>query len=148
MEQKADIDHVNKALTEIHDELDTKTSTNELDINLRNFENVTEALCAENWLGRWYWKSGTLKNDDSIPWEEQNINTCPENFLWEENKTSILTVSPGVYELKCSLFSTKKDPAFDVMINGIRWISKFNKIELGNEENSSRFSNEIRGRVI
>ena len=120
MENKADIDHVNKALTEIHDELDIKINNTEFSKNLKGYELLTESLCAENCLGRWYWKSGELKNDNSIPWEEQNINTCPENFLWEENKTSILTVSPGVYELKCALFSTKHKPVFDVMINGIK----------------------------
>jgi hypothetical protein len=44
MEQKANIDHVNKALTEIHDELDTKINLDEIDGNMRGFENVTEAL--------------------------------------------------------------------------------------------------------
>eukprot|EP00343_Euplotes_focardii_P005304 CAMPEP_0205807948 /NCGR_PEP_ID=MMETSP0205-20121125/11779_1 /ASSEMBLY_ACC=CAM_ASM_000278 /TAXON_ID=36767 /ORGANISM="Euplotes focardii, Strain TN1" /LENGTH=93 /DNA_ID=CAMNT_0053082891 /DNA_START=103 /DNA_END=384 /DNA_ORIENTATION=+ len=48
LNQKAEIDHVNKALSEIHEELDTRTDTNELEMNLKNFENVTEALCAEN----------------------------------------------------------------------------------------------------
>ena len=53
LEQKAEIDHVNKALTEIHEEIDE---------SLRSFENINEALCAENCLGRWYWRSGKLTN--------------------------------------------------------------------------------------
>ena len=115
--------------------------------NLKGYELLTESLCAENCLGRWYWKSGELKNDNSIPWEEQNINTCPENFLWEENKTSILTVSPGVYELKWALFSTKHKPVFDVMINGIKWMTQASKSLEESEEKNRRMSNELKGKV-
>lgn len=39
LDQKAEIDHVNKALTEIHDEIDE---------SFKSFENINEALCAEN----------------------------------------------------------------------------------------------------
>jgi hypothetical protein len=59
---------------------------------------VNEALCAENCIGRWIWKSGDL-NRSSIPWEVQSINTCPDNFIWEKNKTSIVSVAPGLYEV-------------------------------------------------
>lgn len=110
---------------------------------------MTDALCAENCVGRWYWKTGSLKNDDAVPWEEQSINTCPENFLWEENKTSILTVAPGVYELKCGLFSNKHKPHFDVMINGMKCISKFKKyaFDEGKEmpDSASKYGNKDYG---
>ncbi|CAI2384761.1 unnamed protein product [Moneuplotes crassus] len=144
LNEKAEIDHVNKALTEIHDELDIKANHEDIDSNIRGIENMMEALCSENCVGRWYWKSGNLKNDTCIPWEEQNINTCPENFLWEENKTSILTVSPGVYEINCALFSAKQKPKFDVMINGIKCISNSGGYKHEDEENNSKINNESR----
>jgi len=43
-----------------------------------------------------------------VPWEVQSVNTCPENFLWDEDKTAILTVAPGLYELTLGFFSSKK----------------------------------------
>lgn len=58
---------------------------------------VTEALCAENCLGRWIWKSGELLSAGQVPWEVQAINTCPENFLWEKNKSTLVLVAPGLY---------------------------------------------------
>ena len=100
LSEYATVDHVNTALREIHAELDQKVELQNMLPKLEAFENITEALCAENCVGRWYWKSGGLKNHNGVPWEEQNINTCPENFLWEENKTSILTVAPGLYEVR------------------------------------------------
>ena len=49
-------------------------------------------MCQQNCIGRWIWKSGELKNAYAIPWEIQSCNTNPDNFLWEKDKTSILTL--------------------------------------------------------
>ena len=63
------------------------------------------------------WKSGDLQNGFAVPWEVQTINTCPENFLWDEDKTMILTVAPGLYEVNFGFFSTKS-PTIQVLVNG------------------------------
>lgn len=44
LEQKAEIDHVNKALTEIHEELDYKANAEEVDVSIKAFESINEAL--------------------------------------------------------------------------------------------------------
>jgi hypothetical protein len=36
----------------------------------------------------------------AVPWEVQAINTCPDNFIWEANKTSLVSVAPGLYEVR------------------------------------------------
>jgi hypothetical protein len=30
---------------------------------------ILRRLCAENFIARWYWKSGELKSNSLIPWE-------------------------------------------------------------------------------
>jgi hypothetical protein len=35
-----------------------------------------------------------------VPWEVQISNTLPDNFLWEKEKTGILIITPGLYEVK------------------------------------------------
>ena len=45
---------------------------------------------------------GELKAGGTVPWEIQLSNTLPDNFLWEKDKTSILTVAPGLYEVNTS----------------------------------------------
>ena len=47
-------------------------------------------MCNENIIGRWLWKSGTNKNNYLIPWEIQSVNTSPDNFILEKDKTFIL----------------------------------------------------------
>jgi hypothetical protein len=49
-----------------------------------------------------------LKSGSSIPWENQVMNTLPDNFLWEKDKTSILTVAPGLYEISFGFFARNK----------------------------------------
>ncbi len=103
-----DIDDVNKALTEMTEEIGVKTSHREFREALNDQNTINEALCAENCVGRWLWKSGELMNGYAIPWEVQSVNTCPENFIWDEDKTLILTVAPGLYEITFGFYSAKK----------------------------------------
>jgi len=99
-----DIDEVNKALIDIHKELDIKANQEELAQIVNDQALINESLCTENILGRWAWKSGDLKSGSLVPWEIQLANTLPDNFLWEKDKTSILTVAPGLYEVHHNLY--------------------------------------------
>ena len=53
------------------------------------------------------------------------MNTCPENFLWQEDKTMILTVVPGLYEISFGFYSGKK-PTVQVLVNGETILSAVN----------------------
>jgi hypothetical protein len=52
-----------------------------------------------------------------VPWEVQALNTCPDNFLWEKSKTSVIAVAPGLYELSFGFYS-KKQPIVQIHLNG------------------------------
>lgn len=47
----------------------------------------------------------------------QAINTCPENFLWEKNKSVIVLVAPGLYQISLGFYSQKAENS-KVYING------------------------------
>ena len=64
-------------------------------------------------------------NGYAVPWEMQSVNTCPENFLWDEDKTCILTVAPGLYEITFGFFSNKK-PTVQLLVNGEAVLSAVN----------------------
>lgn len=78
---------------------------------------ILDILIQENSVGRWVWKSGDLKQNFTIPWEIQATNTNPDNFLWEQGKTSVLVVLPGLYEVHMAFFSKKK-PIVQLLVNG------------------------------
>ena len=84
---------------DVHKELDTKSNQEEFAHYVNDQALINENLCTENILGRWAWKSGEVRNGGLVPWEIQLANTLSDNFLWEKEKTSILTVAPGLYEV-------------------------------------------------
>ena len=63
------------------------------------------------------WKSGNIKNNYLIPWESQTVNTSPDNFIWEKEKTFILIKEEGLYELNLGFYSEKR-PSIQVVVNG------------------------------
>jgi uncharacterized protein (DUF2267 family) len=117
LDMKANIDDTNKALSEVHKELDSKLNTDNFSSHLSDYNSIIEVLCSENCLGRWLWKSGEVKNGNLVPWEIQSVNTAPDNFLWEKDKISIVTVAPGLYEIILGFYSRKK-PSIQILING------------------------------
>ena len=100
-----DIEDVNKALTEVSEELQSRVNARDYRDALTEQGTSNEALCAENCVARWLWKSGDLVSGYAVPWEVQSVNTCPENFLWSEEKTAIVTVAPGLYELTFGFYA-------------------------------------------
>lgn len=86
---------------------------------------INDALCSENCLARWYWKSGQVKNGFAIPWEIQTVNTAPDIFFWEKDKTTILVVVEGIYEVTLGIYASKK-PTVQILLNGEPVISAVN----------------------
>ena len=58
-----------------------------------------------------------MKSGYTVPWEIQSVNTCPENFIWEQDNVSIIAVTPGLYEVFFGFFTSKK-PVIQLLING------------------------------
>lgn len=112
-------------MSEIHRELDAKSSLEDFNTYINDQAIINESLCSENIVGRWTWKSGELKGGASIPWESQVVNTLPDNFLWEKDKTSVLTVAAGLYELSFGFFAKKK-PTVQLLVNGEAVLSAVN----------------------
>lgn len=107
MDQKANVEDVNNTLALVQREVEKCLPEEEMRKALNEQALVNEALCAQNCVGRWIWKSGEIKPNNLVPWEVQPLNTCPDNFLWEKAKTSIVTVAPGLYEISFGFYSKK-----------------------------------------
>jgi hypothetical protein len=101
---------------------------------------INDALCAENCVARWTWKSGKVKNGYAVPWEVQTVNTAPDNFLWEKDKTSVLTVSAGLYEISMGFYADKK-PTIQVLVNGEPILSAVNSASYVIHHNSGKLKN-------
>ena len=51
-----------------------------------------------------------------MPWEVQAINTCPDNFLWEKNKSALVLAAPGLYQISFGFYS-KRQPVIQILVN-------------------------------
>lgn len=102
---------------DISSALDSKASLDELKHFMIEQNSINEALCAENCVARWLWKSCRVKTGGYIPWEVQSVNTCPDNFLWEKDEAHVMTVAPGLYEIMLGFFTSAK-PSVHLYVNG------------------------------
>lgn len=98
--------------------LSSKASLEDIqNLALSDDKMIIEALCSENCTGRWLWKSGEVRAGLTVPWEIQSVNTCPENFIWEKDSTSLIAMTPGLYEVFFGFFAGKK-PQIQLLVNG------------------------------
>ena len=108
---------------------------------LTSQQQLNEVLCQENCSARWIWRSGQLSaNGYAVPWEIQSVNTCPENFLWDEDKSVILTVAPGLYEITLGFFCSKK-PTVQVLVNGETILTAVNSASFVIHHSSGKLTN-------
>jgi hypothetical protein len=105
---------------------------------------INDALCSENCIARWYWKSGQVKNGYAIPWEIQTVNTAPDVFFWEKEKTSIFITTEGLYEITMGIFAEKK-PTVQILINGEPVISAVNSSSYLIHHTANKFKNKAKG---
>ena len=125
LKNKLDTESFNDIINTLKKEIQTKTPLIDFSSAMDNQAIINDTLCNENNIGRWLWKSGKIKNNLSIPWEVQIINTSNDNFLWEKDKTFINIKEGGLYEIKMGFFVDKK-PMIQLLINGEVVISAIN----------------------
>ena len=122
---KIDTDNFNKIIKSIQKDINSKVNSNDFSNAMDNQAIINDTLCNENNLGRWLWKSGKVKNNLGVPWEIQVINTSPDNFKWEKDKSVIIVNEGGLYEINLGFYADKK-PMVQIMVNGEVVISAIN----------------------
>ena len=123
LKNKADINDVNNALNQIHDELDIKLSFQDFNHAMNNINKINSALLQNNQVGEWIWESGIVKNNHFILWEIQKINNCPENFIWNQDSDTIVVKQKGIYLFNLAIFMY--NPAIvHLYINGEKFLSR------------------------
>lgn len=99
LDLKANIKYVENVLGSYREDISKRVKSIEYEDDKSKQGYILDVLIQETCIGRWVWKSGELKNNYAIPWELQAANTNPDNYLWEKEKTSVLVVQPGLYEI-------------------------------------------------
>ena len=143
LKNKINLDEFNLLLNKIQKELNDKINNNEFNIAMKNQAMINDIICNENQVGRWLWKSGKIKGGYSIPWDTQKINTAPDNYIWEKDKTIINIINGGIYQINLGLYYSNMKPHVQIIINNDNIITINNNNYLNNKGKNSKKMNSI-----
>ena len=143
LKNKINLDEFNLLLNKIQKELNDKINNNEFNIAMKNQAMINDIICNENQVGRWLWKSGKIKGGYSIPWDTQKINTAPDNYIWEKDKTIINIINGGIYQINLGLYYSNMKPQVQIIINNDNIININNNNYLNNKGKNSKKMNSI-----
>jgi hypothetical protein len=143
--EKVGVDEVNRALAEVSAALDEKAGAAALDALARESRMALRGVNAETSLSvaRWIWKSGRTKAHGVVPWNVQSVNTDPENFRWERDKTFVRAGAPGLYEVTFGFFARKK-PAVRLLVDGEPVLAAVNSASYVTHHSSGRLTSATR----
>ena len=125
IKEKCEINEMNIKLNEIKNEIENNRS--EISKTLDNQALINETLCEENKLGKWSWTMSKLKNNNRIIWDIQEINTFPNNYILENDKSVLLIKQRGIYEIIFGFYGYNKKPNIQILVNNDVIISNSNK---------------------
>lgn len=131
LDEKADIEEVNKLLKELHNEIDSIPA--QIVEPTRTIDTIRKSEAV-----MWTWKSGLLISDQRIPWENEQHNTMPSNFILCKNRFETIVMSEGLYEISFGFFGRKK-PKVEMILNGEVIV---NSLKMKLSENSDKFENK------
>ena len=143
LKNKVNLDEYNLLLNKIQKELNDKINNNEFNIAMKNQAMINDIICNENQVGRWLWKSGKTKGGYSIPWDTQKINTAPDNYIWEKDKTIINIINGGIYQINLGLYYSNMKPQVQIIINNDNIITINNNNYLNNKGKNNKKMNSI-----
>ena len=124
-EEKSQLNELALKYDEIKNEL--KNNRIEFSNALDNQALINETLCEENKLGKWSWTMGKLKNNFNIIWDLQSINTYPDNYILENDKSILFIKQGGIYEIIFGFYGYNKKPNIQLLVNNEVIISNSNK---------------------
>ena len=151
LNNKVNIDEYNMALNKIKKELNIKIDNTEFNNAMSNQSIINDIICNENQIGRWLWKTGKMKGGFTIPWDTQKINTAPDNYIWEKDKSVINVINGGIYQINLGFYFSNftgfanKKPQVQIIINSENAINvnSNNKINNNKKMNSLSFSDFV-----
>ena len=123
LNEKCNTELFNSVIKEISNLIDKKLDT----VEYEKYTNIQEAInnlyLTENSCGIWKWVSGKLSNN-YIPLEIEYYNTMKDNYYWEENKTSLMIINKGVYNIQIVIFTNNINSEITLVVNGENLITR------------------------
>ena len=123
LSQKLNINSFNSVVKELNKLIDTKLDIIDYQKYIDIQEIINNIYLTEMATGIWKWVSTKVKNG-YIPLEIEYYNTMRDNFLWEEDRTSLMIINKGIYNIKVVIFTDELDTNITLVINGENLVKK------------------------
>ena len=136
LRNKVNTEDINLSLNNIKNDMNLKVNNIDFNNAMNNQALINDILCNENQVGRWLWKTGKIKGGYTIPWDTQSINTSPDNYIWEKDKTIITVVKGGIYQVSLGFYANKK-PIVQIIVNSEMVIGANNNHNNKNNNNGN-----------
>ena len=105
---KVDVNDINKALTMINEDLNSKVDNNQYQKTLKNQNDINKLICNDYIMGKWISTNNEIINGN-IKWNIQSVNSSPDNFSWDNNNYFISIRNKGIYQIEFILFIDRKE---------------------------------------
>ena len=147
LKNKVNTEDMNYSLNNIKNGLNAKVNTLDFNNAMNNQAMINDIICNENQVGRWLWKTGKIKGGYAIPWDTQSVNTAPDNYIWEKDKTMITVVKGGIYQVSLGFYANKK-PNVQIIVNTEMVISANSGNNSGNKSNGMNQNNNKKNKKM
>ena len=142
LKDKVNMEELNTIINQIKKEINIKVNNIEFQNAMNNQAMINDIICNENQVGRWLWKKNKKKGL-AIPWDTQSVNTAPDNYLWERDKTIINIINGGLYQISLGLYYYNKKPQIQIIINNDNVINVKNNYLNENKGNNFKKINSV-----
>ena len=140
LRNKVNIEDINLSINNIKNDLNLKVNNMDFNNAMNNQALINDIICNENQVGRWLWKTGKVKGGYTVPWDTQSVNTSPDNYIWEKDKTIITVTKGGIYQVSLGFYSNKK-PNVQIIVNSEMIISANNNYNNNGNKNNNYNTN-------
>ena len=105
LNEKMNINDINNILKRLENDINNKVNLDLFYKHIQIQNDINNFISKENIIGKWVSNKNTLLKNSFILWDEQLINSAPNNFCFSPNNSFILIKEKGIYLIKIILFN-------------------------------------------
>ena len=104
LNEKINIKDINNILKDINNDMNNKLNIDLFYKHIQIQNDINNFISKEHIIGKWISYSKTPLNNSFILWDQQLINSAPNNFCFSSNNSHIFIKEKGIYLIKIILF--------------------------------------------
>ena len=109
LNSKMNINDINNILNELSNDINNKVNLDLFYKHIQIQNDINNFISKENIIGKWVSHKNTPMKNTFIIWDEQLINSAPNNFCFSPNNSYILIKEKGIYLIKIIIFNEYKN---------------------------------------